>query len=112
MSDETVKHPLIQQADDDIAKLDRLITTARGYTRTIKPRLINWRCEWCEKDHSEYRYPGAKPRYCDECRQPAQNAIAARQMRQRRHHICPTCTRPMVQDSKDQPWYCWHCSPK
>lgn len=94
----------------------KLITTHRGYTRTVKPRLVTWSCQWCGAEHTEYRYPGPAPRYCDECRQPAQNAQARETMQRRRHPdqapTCPTCTRLMVREQAGSPWYCWHCQPQ
>ncbi len=62
----------------------KIITTERGYTRTINARRVTWRCEWCSAEHDEWRYPGPIPRYCDECRQPAQNSMQAGLMRRKR----------------------------
>ena len=62
----------------------KTITTARGYTRTIQARRVQWRCEWCSVEHDEWRYPGPIPRYCDGCKQAAQNSLAAGAMRRKR----------------------------
>lgn len=61
----------------------KVIPTARG-PRTIRARRVAWRCEWCSTEHTDWRWPGPVPRYCDECRQPAQNAMAAGQQRRKR----------------------------
>lgn len=74
----------------------KVITTARGYTRTVHARLVTWRCEWCTAcdgcEVTEWRYPGPLPRYHDPvcpgcgqaCKREAQNALAAGLMRRRR----------------------------
>lgn len=62
----------------------KVLTLPGGYTRTITARRVNWRCEWCSAEHEEWRYPGPLPRYCEECRRPAQNAMAAGAMRRKR----------------------------
>jgi hypothetical protein len=70
--------------EGDPAPPPKVITTARGYTRTIHARRVQWRCEWCSAEHDEWRYPGPVPRYCDGCKQAAQNSLAAGAIRRRR----------------------------
>jgi hypothetical protein len=62
----------------------KIVTTARGYTRTLRARRVTWRCEWCSEERTAWQYPGPVPRYCPECRQAAQNSMAASLMRRRR----------------------------
>lgn len=45
----------------------KVITTSRGYTRTLHARLVSFRCEWCSQEREVWQYPGAAPRYCEEC---------------------------------------------
>jgi hypothetical protein len=71
-------------SDDDPAPPPKTIVTARGYTRTIRARRVQWRCEWCSAEHEEWRYPGPVPRYCAGCKRDAQNSIDASRMRRKR----------------------------
>jgi hypothetical protein len=52
--------------------------------RILEPRPITFRCEWCGAESTEMRMPGPTPRYHTECKQPAQNSIAASRMRDMR----------------------------
>ena len=62
----------------------KLVTTARGYTRTLHARLVGFRCEWCSEEREVWQYPGAAPRYCGECRKAAQQAMNAARQREKR----------------------------
>ncbi len=64
----------------------QIVTTARGYTRTLHAQRVTLRCEWHGGDEvTRWAYPGPPSRYCsDECRQAAQNALAAAAARRKR----------------------------
>ena len=52
--------------------------------RTITPRPVTFRCEWCGEESTELRYPGPVPRYHAGCKHEAQNALAAGRVRRMR----------------------------
>jgi hypothetical protein len=62
----------------------KVVTTARGYTRTLHARLVAFRCEWCSQEREVWQYPGAAPRYCAECRAAAQQAMNSARQREKR----------------------------
>ena len=62
----------------------KVITTARGYTRTLQARLVSFRCEWCSAEQQVWQYPGAAPRYCACCRAEAQQAMNTARQREKR----------------------------
>lgn len=62
----------------------KVLTTARGYTRTLHARRVRFRCEWCSVDQEVWQYPGAPPRYCEECRPDAQRALNSGRQREKR----------------------------
>ena len=62
----------------------RVITTKRGYTRTVTARTVSFRCEWCSRERTVLQYSGPLPRYCPECKHDAQNSLARTLMRRRR----------------------------
>jgi hypothetical protein len=75
----------------------KVVTTARGYTRTLHARLVWFRCEWCSQEREVWQYPGAAPRYCDGCRKEAQQAMnTARQREKRERDTSPYGWRPPV----------------
>jgi hypothetical protein len=62
----------------------KVITTARGYTRTLHARLVLFRCEWCSQEQQVWQYPGATPRYCEGCRAQAQQSMNTARQREKR----------------------------
>lgn len=75
----------------------KVVTTARGYTRTLHARLVWFRCEWCSLEREVWQYPGAAPRYCEACRPEAQRAMnTARQREKRKRETSPYGWRPPV----------------
>lgn len=63
----------------------KVVTTARGYTRTIQARLVEFRCEWCSSEQQVWQYPGAAPRYCSvSCHKEAGRVMNAARQRERR----------------------------
>jgi len=62
----------------------KVVTTARGYTRTLHARAVGFRCEWCSAEREVWQYPGAAPRYCEECRPEAQRALNSGRQRDKR----------------------------
>jgi hypothetical protein len=68
----------------------KVVTTARGYTRTLHARLVQFRCEWCSEEREVWQYPGPVPRYCcEECRREAQRALNAGRQREKRERDAP-----------------------
>ncbi len=65
------------------------IINVAPHRRTLTERAVTYRCEWCSQERTELRYPGPSPRYCLECKQQAQNSMAARRMRQMRERLRP-----------------------
>jgi hypothetical protein len=74
---------------------DKVVDLPGGHSRTVRARLVSWRCEWCTScdgcEVTEWRYPGPLPRYhevcpvCGQhCKKEAQNSMAAGLMRRRR----------------------------
>ncbi len=54
------------------------VPTASGtYTRSITPRPVTFRCEWCSELVTEQHYPGPTPRYCNNgiCYPEAQKSL-------------------------------------
>ncbi len=77
----------------------KVVTTARGYTRTLYARLVLFRCEWCSREQKVWQYPGASPRYCEECREEAQqsmNSARQREKRERDRQATPYVRRRLV----------------
>ena len=75
----------------------KVIATARGYTRTLHARLVSFRCEWCSQELEVWQYPAAAPRYCEGCREEAQQAMnTARQREKRKRDTSPYAWRPPV----------------
>jgi acyl-coenzyme A thioesterase PaaI-like protein len=66
------------------ANAQEVTISVGSYTRTIKERVVTFRCEWCSAMGTEMRLPGPPPRYHTECKQEAQNAIAKSRMKQMR----------------------------
>ena len=62
----------------------KVVTTARGYSRTLHARLVLFRCEWCSQERQVWQYPGAAPRYCDGCRAQAQQSMNSARQREKR----------------------------
>lgn len=62
----------------------KVVTTSRGYTRTLHARLVCFRCEWCSQEREVWQYPGAAPRYCEECRAQAQQSMNSARQREKR----------------------------
>ncbi len=62
----------------------KVVTTARGYTRTLHARVVLFRCEWCSEEREVWQYPGAAPRYCKGCRGEAQQAMNSARQREKR----------------------------
>lgn len=63
----------------------KVVTTARGYTRTLHARQVRFRCEWCSEEHAVWQYPGPAPRYCGAaCRTEARRALNAGRQREKR----------------------------
>jgi len=58
--------------------------TARGRTRIVQARLVEWRCEWCSQERTTWQYPGPPPRYCPECKEEAQQAMNTARQREKR----------------------------
>lgn len=46
----------------------KTVHTKHG-SHVIRAKRITWRCEWCGEEYTEWRYPGARPRYCETSRQ-------------------------------------------
>jgi hypothetical protein len=66
------------------ANAQELTLNVGSYTRTIKERVVTFRCEWCSTMGTEMRLPGPPPRYHAECKQEAQNTIAKSRMKRMR----------------------------
>jgi hypothetical protein len=82
----------------------KVVTTDRGYTRTLHARLVSFRCEWCSEEREVWQYPGAAPRYCEGCREEAQRAMnTARQREKRKRDTSPYAWRPRVGRPR-KPW--------
>ncbi len=62
----------------------KVVRTVRSYTRTVHARLVSFRCEWCSQERQVWQYPGAAPRYCEECRGEAQQAMNSARQREKR----------------------------
>src|SRR5215210_900716 len=62
----------------------KVVTTSRGYTRTLHARLVLFRCEWCSEEREVWQYPGAAPRYCEGCRGEAQQVMNSARQREKR----------------------------
>lgn len=60
-----------------------------AYARRSTARPVTFLCSICKHEHTEYRYPGKKPRYCsDTCRAIAaeeRNEERVRKQREKRH---------------------------
>lgn len=50
----------------------------------VEYRPITFTCEWCYKESTELHYPGAKPRYHQECKAEAQKEGAKVRMQRMR----------------------------
>ena len=68
----------------DEAPPPKVVTTNRGYTRTLHARVVSFRCEWCSTEQQVWQYPGAAPRYCAACRGAAQQAMNTARQREKR----------------------------
>ncbi len=62
----------------------KVVTTARGYTRVVQARVVEFRCEWCSEEQQVWQYPGPAPRYCAPCRAEAQQAMNTARQREKR----------------------------
>ena len=74
--------------------VDVISPSGRQLKRRIPAHKVTWSCQWCGTEHETWQYTGPAPRYCAECRTPAQNAQAAALMRQRRAAGPPSRRRP------------------
>jgi hypothetical protein len=82
-SDEARHLAAIESAIMEANAQERTITVG-NHTRTLRERLVTFRCEWCSNQGTEMRLPGPPPRYHAECKQEAQNAIAKGRMKRMR----------------------------
>src|SRR5438552_232056 len=64
--------------------LDVISPSGRLCKRRSSAHKVTWLCQWCGAERTTWQYTGPAPRYCAECRQPAQNAQAAALRRQGR----------------------------
>lgn len=46
----------------------KIITTKRGYTRTVTATWLEYQCSWCYQSVGVWRFPGPMPLYCETCR--------------------------------------------
>lgn len=79
--------------NDEITPPTKVITTKRGYTRTITAKQIEFQCRWCYQVVTAWHYPGPLPFYCETCRQgEVRNAIAANSIRRKRQAVAECST--------------------
>ncbi|EFH81127.1 hypothetical protein [Ktedonobacter racemifer] len=56
-----------------------------AYQREIHPRQVTFTCAQCGQEKTQWRYPGAPPRYCsDECQDGARRAKTRERVRRHR----------------------------